>query len=101
MEGLIDQKAVNQLMKGIELDGILTKRAQVEILSLDKKNRSSLIMLTITEGRNRQVRRMCEAIGYPVKKLKRISFGGVTLDGLSVGEYRPLKPHEVKVLYSL
>ena len=101
VEGLIDQKAVNQLMKGIELDGILTKRAQVEILSLDKKNRSSLIMLTITEGRNRQVRRMCEAIGYPVKKLKRISFGGVTLDGLSVGEYRPLKPHEVKVLYSL
>ena len=58
-------------------------------------------MLTITEGRNRQVRKMCEAIGYDVKKLKRVSFGGVTLDGLSVGEYRMLKPHEIKKLYSL
>ncbi|MDE6013636.1 MAG: rRNA pseudouridine synthase [Anaeroplasmataceae bacterium] len=101
IDGLIDQKAVNQLMKGILLDGVLTKRAKVEVLSLDKKNNSSLLMLTITEGRNRQVRRMCEAIGYPVKKLKRVSFGGITLDGLSVGTYRMLKPHEVKVLYGL
>ncbi|MDE5867390.1 MAG: rRNA pseudouridine synthase [Anaeroplasmataceae bacterium] len=101
IDGLIDQKAVNQLMKGILLDGVLTKRAKVEVLSLDKKNNSSLLLLTITEGRNRQVRRMCEAIGYPVKKLKRVSFGGVTLDGLSVGAYRMLKPHEVKVLYGL
>ena len=44
---------------------------------------------------------MCEAVGFPVKKLKRISFGGVTLDGLGVGEYRKLKPHEIKKLYSL
>jgi 23S rRNA pseudouridine2605 synthase len=44
---------------------------------------------------------MCEAIGYDVKKLKRVSFGGVTLEGLSVGEYRMLKPHEIKKLYSL
>lgn len=101
VDGLVDQKAVNQLMKGILLDGVLTKRAKVEVLSLDKKNNSSLMLLTITEGRNRQVRRMCEAIGYPVKKLKRVSFGGITLDGLSVGAYRMLKPHEVKVLYGL
>ena len=88
-------------MKGIELDGVKTKRAKVEIISFDRKNNSSLIVLSITEGRNRQVRRMCEAIGYPVKKLKRISFGGVTLEGMSVGDYRMLKPHEIKVLYSL
>ncbi len=101
VDGIIDQKAVNQLMKGILLDGKLTKRAKVEIVSFDKKNNSTLILLTITEGRNRQVRRMCESIGYPVKKLKRVSFGGVTLDGLSVGELRALRPHEIKVLYSL
>jgi len=101
VDGIIDQKAVNQLMKGIPLDGKLTKRAKVEIVSFDKKNNSTLILLTITEGRNRQVRRMCESIGYPVKKLKRVSFGGVTLDGLSVGEIRALRPHEIKVLYSL
>ena len=101
MDGIINQEAVMKLMKGILLDGIMTKRAKVEINSFDRKNNSSLITLTITEGRNRQVRRMCEAIGFPVKKLKRISFGGVNLDGLSVGEYRALKPHEIKVLYSL
>ena len=68
---------------------------------MDKVHKSSLIMLTITEGRNRQVRKMCEAVGYEVKKLKRVSFGGIDLDGLGVGEYRMLKPHEVKKLYSL
>jgi len=101
VDGIIDQTAVNKLMRGIEIDGVMTKRASVEIVSFDRKNKSSLIILTITEGRNRQVRKMCEAIGFPVKKLKRVSFGGITLDGLSVGEYRPLKPHEIKVLYSL
>ena len=101
VDGIINQDAVTKLMKGIELDGVKTKRAKVEIISFDRKNNSSLIVLSITEGRNRQVRRMCEAIGYPVKKLKRISFGGVTLEGMSVGDYRMLKPHEIKVLYSL
>ncbi len=101
VDGIIDQDAVAKLIKGVVIDGVKTKRAQVEIISFDKKNNSSLIMLTITEGRNRQVRKMCEAIGYEVKKLKRVSFGGVDLDGLSVGEYRVLKPHEVKKLYSL
>ena len=101
VNGIINQEAIVKLMKGVMIDGIMTKRAKVEVLDLDKKNNSSLLLLTITEGRNRQVRKMCEAIGFEVKKLKRVSFGGVTLDGLSVGEYRPLKPHEIKVLYSL
>ena len=88
-------------MKGIELDGIKTKRARVEVLSVDKVNDSSSIKLTITEGRNRQVRRMCEALGHEVKKLKRLSFAGITLEDLPEGAYRPLKPHEIKKLYSL
>ena len=101
VEGILTQTAVNQLMRGILLDGVMTKRAKVEVISFDRANQSTLMNLTITEGRNRQVRRMCESIGFPVKKLKRISFGGVTLDGLGVGECRALKPHEIKVLYSL
>lgn len=101
VDGIIDQAAVTSLMRGVMIDGVMTKRASVEVLSFDRKNKSTLIVLTITEGRNRQVRKMCEAVGFPVKKLKRVSFGGITLDGLSVGEYRPLKPHEIKVLYSL
>lgn len=101
VNGIIDQPAVTKLIKGVMIDGKMTKRAKVEVLDIDKENSSTLLKLTITEGRNRQVRKMCEAVGYEVKKLKRVSFGGVTLDGLGVGEYRELKPHEVKVLYSL
>ena len=101
LDGIIDQTAVTRLIKGVMIDGVMTKRASIEILDIDKKNNSTLIALTITEGRNRQVRKMCETVGFEVKKLKRVSFGGVTLDGLSVGEYRPLKPHEIKKLYSL
>ncbi len=101
IEGIIDQTAVNRLMKGIMIDGKMTKRAKVEILEIDQAHQSTLVSLSITEGRNRQVRKMCEAIGYKVKKLKRTSFGGITAEGLKVGEYRALKPHEIKVLYSL
>lgn len=101
VNGIITQEAVTKLIRGVMIDGKMTKRAKLEVLDLDKKNQSSLLMLTITEGRNRQVRKMCEAVGFEVKKLKRVSFGGVSLEGLSVGEYRELKPHEIKVLYSL
>ena len=101
VDGILTQEAVTSLIKGVLIDGIMTKRAKIEIMELDKKNNSSLFKITITEGRNRQVRKMCETVGFEVKKLKRVSFGGVTLDGLSVGEYRPLKPHEIKKLYSL
>lgn len=101
VDGILTQEAVTKLIKGVLIDGIMTKRAKVEIMDLDRKNNSSLFKITITEGRNRQVRKMCETVGFEVKKLKRVSFGGVTLDGLSVGEYRPLKPHEIKKLYSL
>ena len=101
VDGILTQEAVTNLIKGVLIDGVMTKRAKVEIMDLDKKNNSSLFKITITEGRNRQVRKMCETVGFEVKKLKRVSFGGVTLDGLSVGEYRPLKPHEIKKLYSL
>ena len=101
IDGIITQNAIATLMKGVMIDNVMTKRAKVDVISLDRANSSSLITIEITEGRNRQVRKMCEAVGFPVKKLKRISFAGITLEGLTVGEYRELKPHEVKKLYSL
>jgi len=101
VNGIITQEAIIRLMKGVMIDGKMTKRAKVDVLDIDKANQSTLLEITITEGRNRQVRKMCEAVGFDVKKLKRVSFGGIDLEGLSVGEYRALKPHEVKVLYSL
>ena len=101
VDGIINQTAVTQLIRGVVIDGIKTKPAHVEIIDFDKEHNSSLIHIGITEGRNRQVRKMCETVGFEVKKLKRLSFAGITLDGLAVGEYRELKPHEIKKLYSL
>lgn len=101
VDGILTLPDVKKLTLGVIIDGKKTKRAKVSIESVDRKNNSCLVSITITEGRNHQVRNMFEAIGYPVKKLKRISFGGINLEGLSVGEYRPLKIHEIKTLHNL
>ena len=69
--------------------------------SLDKKKVSSIIEITIHEGKNRQVRRMFEAIGHQVIKLKRERYGFLDLKGLQPGDSRELTVHEVKQLYAL
>jgi 23S rRNA pseudouridine2605 synthase len=71
------------------------------MLSLDKRKGSAIIELTIHEGRNRQVRRMFEAIGHPVMKLRREQYAFLTLHGLKAGEARELTAHEVKQLRAL
>ncbi len=101
VKGVVGIREVSALMKGVEIDGYKTKPSIVEILSVDKKNDSTLIKIILTEGKNHQVRKMCEKVGHPVKKLTRIRFGNVSVAGLLKGEYRSLKPHEVKQLYSL
>ena len=68
---------------------------------MDKKKNSAIIEIAIHEGKNRQVRRMFEAIGNEVIKLKRERYGSLTLDGLKAGEARELTPHEVKQLRAL
>ena len=88
-------------MRGFLLEGVMTQRCAVNIVSFDRENKSSLIQITINEGKDKQVVKMCEAIGLPVKRLKRMTYGGISVEGLRVGEYRPLKPHEIKILYSL
>lgn len=101
INGHLTLDEVAKLKKGIELDGVMTKPAQVFIDSYDKKYNTTLVRIIITEGKNRQVRRMFEEIGYEVKKLRRVRFACVSTEGLVKGEYRALKPHEVKKLYSL
>lgn len=101
LDGIIDQPAIEKLIKGVKIDGGVTKRSRVEIASFDRKNNSTLLYITITEGKNHQVRKMMETVGFPVKKLKRISFAGISVMGLKEGEYRQLKPHEIKTLYSI
>jgi len=100
-EGIPPKEKLKQLEKGIQLEDGLTAPAKVRMLSVDRKKKTAIIEITIHEGRNRQVRRMFEAIGYPVLKLKRERYAFLTLDGLNAGEWRVLTPHEVKLLKQL
>jgi 23S rRNA pseudouridine2605 synthase len=84
--------ALRALREGVVLDDGRTAPATVDRLGPD------LLELTIHEGRKRQVRRMCEAVGHPVKRLERVAFGPLALGGLRPGRYRRLTPGEVESL---
>ncbi|MEH7345362.1 pseudouridine synthase [Bacillus sp. JJ1532] len=98
VKGIPSREKTRSLEKGIKLEDGMTAPARVKMISMDKKKQTSIIELTIHEGRNRQVRRMLEAIGHPVIKLKRERYGFLTLHGLKAGEARELTAHEVKQL---
>lgn len=98
-KGNINMTTLNKLKRGIMLDNQMTLPAKAKIISSDDNH--TILHFAIKEGRNRQVRRMFEMVGHNVISLKRIMVGELTLDGLKVGEYRPLTKREVKYLYSL
>ena len=101
IKGLLEAEKIYKLKKGIIIDGIKTKRAKVKVKRYDKKNDTSIVEITITEGRNHQVKKMFEEVGCPVLKLKRERIAFLSIDGLNSGDYRKLTPKEVKQLYNL
>lgn len=98
VKGLPNQKDLRELEKGVKIDGRKTAPAKAWILSRDKKAETAIVELTIHEGRNHQVKKMFDAIGFPVMKLKRERLGSLDLSGLSPGQYRSLSAREVKEL---
>jgi len=100
-KGIPLRENLRKLEKGIRLEDGKTAPAKVKLLSVDKKKQTAIVEITIHEGRNRQVRRMFDAIGNEVLKLKRERYGFLTLNGLKTGEARELTPHEVKQLRAL
>ncbi|MCL6515755.1 pseudouridine synthase [Alicyclobacillus sp.] len=96
--GMPERSELERLRRGIPLEDGPTQPAQVRALRLHPVE--SVLELTIHEGRNRQVRRMMEAIGYPVKRLKRVAFGPLVLGNLPPGRWRPLTPEEWAALYA-
>lgn len=92
-------KELDRLEKGIPLEDGLTAPARVE--GIERKKNITSFHLTIYEGRNRQVRRMCDYIGYPVKELKRIKFAFLDLHELTTGKFRYLSDKEVERLRGL
>lgn len=101
LNGIPQRYMLKQLASGIKLEDGKTAPAKVKELSADKKKQRANIEITIHEGRNRQVRRMFEAIGFEVQKLKREKYAFLTLKGLNAGEFRELTAHEVKLLRTL
>lgn len=88
----VSGEAVSRLRGGVELEDGVTYPAEVELLG------PGLLEITISEGRKRQVRRMCEAVGYQVSSLRRVAFGPLTLGSLPDGETRVLTAAEVEQL---
>lgn len=94
--GRVGSEALRRLREGVLLDDGPSQPAVVRLLQ--RLRGQTLLEVTITEGRKRQVRRMCDAIGHPVLKLKRLAVGALTLKGLKPGGLRELTDWEVKQL---
>lgn len=94
--GIVTRKEAERLEKGVDIGGFVTSPAEVHLIRHDKN--STLVEITIHEGKNRQVRRMFEAVNHPVLELCRTGLGNLTIGKLAVGQCRKLSPAEVEYL---
>ncbi|MHC5269699.1 pseudouridine synthase [Enterococcus sp. LJL98] len=101
VKGKADNKQLLPLTRGIRIEGEKMAPAKFNILSNDVKTGTSIVELTIHEGKNHQVKKMLKAVGLPVQKLKRERYGHLTLDKLSSGQSRELTKKEVSQLLDL
>ncbi len=97
--GSPSNKSLEQFENGLYIDGY--KTAKAEVVKVNSEENYTSLKITITEGKNRQVRKMCEKIGHRVVNLKRISTGNLKLGDLKKGDYRSLTIDEINYLYSL
>lgn len=102
IEGSVDEKQIEAFRKGVLLNDGITLPAEATVVPHSirdlKKNIMTTLLVTLHEGRNRQVRRMCETVGIDLLDLERISFGPIKLGNLPVGEYRELEKKEIESL---
>lgn len=101
LEGIIDGYSIKKIKSGIIIDKVKCIPDRVKLKSADKKTNTCIVEITIHEGKNHEIKKIFENVGYKVIKLKRESFGFITLDGLSSGKSRKLTSKEVKQLYVL
>lgn len=101
VKGLISNDDLKQLRTGVKVDGRRTKPAKTRLKDTDREKKTSIVQLTIHEGHYHQVKRMLAAVGHPVIKLHRESYGFLNLQGVQPGDYRELRPEEVKRLNRL
>lgn len=101
IKGIIKGIEINKLKNGVIIDGKKTSKARVKLKSFDKSSNTSMLEVTIHEGRNHQIKKMFEAVGFEVLKLKREKEFIFDVKSLKSGEYRKLTPKEVAIVYSL
>ena len=101
IDGILETSQIKEMEKGIQLEDGMTLPAKVRIRNKDFAHKKTKFDLTIQEGRNHQVKRMVEYFGYQVTSLHRKSIGFLKVDDMSQGQYRRLKPQEVKDLRKL
>ena len=101
INGILNQTTFNKLYKGFTVNDKKYENLNIEIINTDLKNNSSLLKISLSDSKNNDIYKIFEALGYEIKKIKRQEFGGLSVEGLPSGEYRSLKIHEIKQLYSL
>lgn len=99
VEGLPTLETLRRMVRQEEIPNHHGSRPSVRISKVGERH--AWLEIRLWEGRNHQVRRMCEAVGHPVKRLRRVQFAGLDTAGLSPGHYRPLAPSEVQALKRL
>lgn len=98
LKGIITKEEVLKLQKGVDIGDYITKPAKVKILKTDEEKQISRLEIVIHEGKNRQVRRMCEAVGRKVLALHRTKIGEISVKDIALGKWRNLRKEEIKKL---
>lgn len=101
LNGIIKGEQINKLKEGIELDGQIVKASRVKLKKVNEKANTCMVQITIHEGKNHQVKKMFESVGFLVDKLKREKVAFFDLKDLQSGEFRKLTPKEIAKVYSL
>ena len=101
LNGIIKGEQINQLKDGVEIDGQTVQATRVKLKKVNNKNNTCMVQITIHEGKNHQVKKMFETVGFQVEKLKREKVAFFDLKDLQSGEFRKLTPKEVAKVYAL
>ena len=99
LNGIIKGEQINKLKDGVMLDDVLVKPSRVKLKKTDSSKNTSMVELTIHEGKNHEVKRLFESVGFLVDKLTRERIGIFNLEGLKSGEYRKLTTKEIQIVY--
>ena len=101
INGIITGSEIKKLKEGVEIDNTIVKATRVKLKKTTEKTNTCMVQITIHEGKNHQVKKMFEAVGFLVDKLKREKVAFFDLKDLQSGEFRKITPKEVAKVYAL